>query len=1025
MKRFTLSLMFFMAIGVSIWAQTMEITGTVTSSEDGQPMPGVAVLVQGTTIGASTDAQGKYTLTVPANTKTLEFRFVGMKSQEIGIAGRSTIDIVLQPETVGLQEIVVTALGISREKNALGYSVQKVDGGDLTRSGETDVINGLSAKVAGVQVISTAGTPGASAKILIRGNATLTGDNQPLIVVDGIPINNDVTQTVGNDYPFNQDLQGVNNSNRALDLNPDDIESVTVLKGPSAAALYGSKAASGAIIYTTKRGKAGEPKLVYGFSTQSITPNKLPDEQRLYVQGSWTDANADNSSTAQYQPGTTNRSWGPTYIDAGVPRYNNTKDFFQNGVTNTHDLSISGGSEKSLFRISLSRVDQSGIVPESKLDRTTLRVNTNSNVTNKFTISVSANYANTGTNMVQNGSNLSGVMLSLMRAPISYKLSDYQNPDGSNKNYFAAYDNPYWSVHNNPFTSRVNRFIANTVLDYKLTSWLDASYRVGADVFSEKRKQVFAIGANNISDQLGQIEDNTITNQEYYQDFIISADHKWMDKFSTGLKLGGNLQSTNNDFLYGRANQLSVPGFDNLSNGTTLYSNENQTITRTSSVFFDVSLGWSSYLYVDVTGRNDWSSTFGTAKNNFFYPAASLSFVFSELLPKNDIFTFGKLRIAVAQGGKPPVAYYTQNYYVAPFFADGFTNGNSFPFLGVNGTSPRNILGNPNLKPEKTVENEIGLDASFLQSRVGFEFTYYNKKSTDLLVLRPEPGSSGVLSKYSNVGSMSNKGVEFLVNLVPVKYEGFTWKIEGTYAKNVNKVLAVEPDQLLIATGFNTPQAFAIKGQPYGSLYGTAWQRNSKGQLLIGSNGLPMPTDTNINLGSPYPKWTAGIRNTFSWKGISLTVLFDFSHGGKAWDGTVARMYQLGRMAETVNREQTYVIPGVLADGTPNTKAISAFNYFRTYKGDAGAYATENAIYSTDWTRLREISLSYHLDLKNQWFKFIEISITGRNLWLKTDYPGVDPETSLTGAGSNIQGFDYFNNPSTKSYSFGIKFGLL
>jgi TonB-linked SusC/RagA family outer membrane protein len=1021
MKKFTMFLAFIVLASMTLLkAQTVQITGTVISADDKTPIPGVTVLVKGTTIGAITGTDGKYSLSVPQDAKTLVFTFVGLKTTEVQIEGQTVVDAKLESEAIGLNEVVVTAMGISREKRALGFSVQEINGGELARSGETDVINGLAAKIAGIEVISTAGTPGASTKILIRGNSTFTGDNQPLIVVDGVPINNDVSNTYGSDYAYNQDLQGVNNSNRALDINPDDIESVSVLKGPSAAALYGSKAASGAIIYTTKRGKAGLPKVIYGFTTELSNVNKLPEEQKLYVQG----------TGGVYKPGTTPYSWGPKYTDEGIKIYNNTDDFFETGISYKHDLSITGGNDKNAYRVSLNRVDQSGIIPVSQLARTTFRFNGDSKITDNFTVTVSANYTNTNTNMVQNGSNVSGVMLSLMRAPISFNLADYQNADGSNRNYYSAYDNPYWSVHNNPFTSRVDRFIGNTSFDYKITSWLDAFYRVGADVYSDKRKQVFAIGANNISDLEGQIEDNTIDNQEFYQDFILSADHKW-NKLSTALKLGGNLQATNNDNLYGRANQLNVNGFNNLSNGTTLYSDESRTITRTSSLFFDASLGWSNFLYVDITGRNDWSSTFGTAKDNFFYPAVSGSFVFSELLPKNNILSYGKLRASAAQGGKPPLAYYTLNYYVAPFFADGYTTGNSFPFLGVGGTSPSNIMGNSSLKPEKSVEIEFGIDASFLDRRLGFELTYYNKKSTDLLIFKPIPGSSGVQSKYTNAGSMRNRGIELVINLVPVKYQGFVWKIDGTFAKNVNKVLSLEGlDELELATGFNTPQAFAIKGQPYGSLYGTAWKRNTNGQLIIsnatdGTAGLPEVSETSVNLGSPYPLWTSGIRSTFEWKGLSLSGLLDISHGGKAWDGTVARMYRLGRMSETANREVNYVIPGVLEDGSANTQEVTALNYFQNYKGDGSYSATENAIYSTSWVRLREVTLSYHYDLKSQWFKFVEFNFTGRNLWLKTDYPGIDPETSLTGAGSNIQGFDYFNNPSTKSWVFGIKFGLL
>jgi TonB-linked SusC/RagA family outer membrane protein len=1034
MKKLTMLLALFVFVGLYLTsAQTVQITGTVTSSEDGQPLPGTSVTVKGTTIVTTTDFQGKYTLSVPSDAQILEFRFIGMKTQELAIAGQTLINVTLIPEAQNLDEIVVTALGISRQKKALGYSVQDVKSEEIARSGEKDVINSLSSKIAGIQVISTAGTPGASSKILIRGNSSFTGNNQPLIVIDGIPIDNSTVATVSGDYPYNPNLQGVNNSNRAIDINPDDVESVSVLKGATAAALYGAQAANGAIVYTTKRGKIGAPKVVYGFTTEINKVSKLPEEQHTYVQGSI------RAGVPTYQPGATPNSWGPSYIDANIPVYDNTDEFFKTGVSYDHNLSITGGNEATSFRTSISRLDQTGIIPTTRLERTSLRLNADTKVTKNFTMSGSLGYTNTGDTKVQNGSNLAGIMLPLMRCPISFHLNEWENADGSSNNFYPAYDNPYWSIHNNPFKTRVDRFVGNTLLNYNITKGLSVSYRLGADVYADKRKQIFAIGSNAVDDLQGQIEENTVRFEQYYQDVIVTHSHDWSEKFHTDIKLGGNLQNTNSEYLYGRANQLSIPDFYNINNGAVLYSSQNQATSRTSALFFDASVAWSNYLFIDVTGRNEWSSTFGRTKNNFFYPSVGGSFVFSEILPKNDVLTFGKIRASLAYGGNSPGPYSSATYYVQPYFADGFTDGTAFPFLGVNGFSYSNVLGNSELEPEKTKETEFGLDAKFLESRIGFEFTYYQRLHTDLLVLRPLAGSSGFQYIYSNSGSMRNRGIEIVINLVPVKYRGLVWKLDVNYTKNVNKVLSLAEGvtEISIESGFTGIGSYAIKDQPYGVFYGSKWLRNDNGQLIIsqagGNAGIPLVDDTNGNIGNPYPDWTSGIRNTLEWKGLSLSALLDIKQGGKAWCGTIARMSRLGRTAESVNRDganATYVIEGVADDGsdnptTPNTATVSALNYFSHYKGDGAYSAAENAVYSTSWVRLREVSLTYHYNLKSTWFKFVEFSFVARNLWLKTDYPGVDPETSLTGAGSNLQGFDYFNNPSTKSFSFGIKFGLL
>lgn len=1013
-----------LSAGVAL-GQAKQVSGKVLSSEDKQPIPGVSVFVkEAPTVGTSTNLDGRFSLkNLPSSAKTLVFTFVGYQSQEVAIKGED-VSVLLVAATQKLDEVVVTALGITKNKKSLGYSVQNLKSEDIARTGENDVLNSLSSKVAGLQVTSSSGTPGASTKILIRGNSSFTGENQPLVVIDGVPIDNSTSSTVAGDYPYNMNLQGVNNSNRALDINPDDIESVSVLKGPSAAALYGARAANGAIVYTTKKGRSGAPRITYGFNTEFNKVSQLPDEQMLYVQGSIV------NGTPTYQPGITPNSWGPKYTDLqGVNIYNNTKDFFKTGETYTHNLSFTGGDGKNSYRASLSRMDQKGIVPNTDLRRTTFRVNTDNKILDYLTFSGTFNYTNSNSTMAQNGSNTAGVMLPLLRAPINFDLRNYQNVDGSSNNFYPAYDNPYWSAYNNPFTSSVDRVIASGLIDLKPIDWLNVTYKVGADIYTDHRRQIFAIGSNAVQDLMGEVDQNTIRYQQYYQDFIVALNKTWFEKLTTSLNMGSNLTQTYTEQIFGRGTQLSIPNFYNLSSASTLYSSESSATTRTAALFFDGNIGWNNYLFLNFTGRNEWSSTFGRAKNHFFYPSVSASFVFTELLPKNEILNYGKLRLAHAYGGNSPSVYSTNNYYIVPSFADGFTNGNSFPYLSQNGFTLSNTLGNSNLKPEKTIETEVGLEFRMFNNRFSVEATWYNKETSDILVARPIAGSSGFQAIVSNSGKMRNRGVEILANGTPLKIGNFAWRIDVNFAKNVNKVLALAPNvnEVSIESAFTQIGSYAIVGQPYGVLYSTKWERDTKGNLIIGSNGLPIATQTSGNIGDPFPDWTAGLRNTFTYKGLSLSALLDIRHGGDGWCGTVARLNRLGRTAASVDRERTYVIPGVTQSGQPNTTPVSAYNYFVNYLGDGPLAATENSVFSTSWVRLREISLSYRiskLPSKFGWVKYIEFSAIGRNLWLHTNYPGVDPETSLTGANSNLNGFDYFNNPGTKTYSFGIKFGL-
>lgn len=1027
MKRLLTSLILLCTIVGFTYAQRT-VVGTV-KGDDGEALIGASVRVKGTNSGAVTDAFGKYSVSVPAGSNTLVFTYTGFTTLEIPLGASNVVDAVMESGTV-LREAVVTALGISRQEKSLGYGVTSVKGEDVARSGEVNVIQGLAAKSSGVQIIGSAGTPGASSKILIRGNSTFTGENQPLIVVDGVPYDNQTLGSEAADYPFNATNNGVNNSNRALDLNPADVESINILKGPAAAALYGTRAANGVLLITTKKGGKGMSVNVSS-SVAFDQVNKLPEIQMEYGQG--TGGGSLTSAEGTYVDQTP-LSWGPRIGTAGVPEvaqaYDNLDLYFKTGVSYNNNISISMGSENTSFRLSYGNVNQGGIVPNTELKRNSFRLTANSEF-NRFSLSATAAYVNTKDIKAQNGSNLSGVMLGLTRMPPSFNIlggpgpNGYDTRDGQSWTYFSLYDNPLWSAYNNPMTGDVDRITGNISGTFSAFSWLDLTARLGADAYTDDRQQVFAVGAQDPPAPVGEIWENTKRRLEVNADMFASFKPQLQGQFGVNATLGLNLNSRRDDDLFARGRNLAIPNFYHLSNASDLYNSEELTEKRIAGIFGELGFSYANQLYLNFTGRNDWASTFGESarKNGFFYPSANLAWVFSEILPSTDILSFGKVRASYARAGIEPVAYRTKTYYLAPFITDGFTDGFGFPYGGQNGFSLSSRLGNANLEPEINTTTEFGVNLKFLRNKIDLDVNYYISKSSNLLVLRPLAGSSGAEEVYTNIGKMENKGWEIELGLHPVSITNFKWSIYGNFSRNENTVtqLAEGVDEINIETAFSSIGSFAIVGQPYGAFYATRWERTADGQLMIQANGLPLRAATRGNVGNPYPDWTAGIRNVFEVYGVTINGLLDIRHGGSLWNGTDARLNRFGTTLASGDRDRTYVIEGVkISDGTPNDIAISANQYFSNFVGD-GTAAVEQHIQDGGWIRLRELTLGYNIPIpNNKYVKGINLYVTGRNLWLSTDYIGVDPETSLNGAGSNIGGFDYFNMPNTKSYIVGL-----
>jgi TonB-linked SusC/RagA family outer membrane protein len=972
-------------------------------------------------------------------------------------------------DTAKVEEVVVTALGIKKQQRALGYAVQSVKGKELVGSGEQNVVQALSSKVAGALVTSSSGTPGASSRILLRGAATFTGNNQPLFVVDGVPIDNSTDQSTAGDYPFNSNLQGVNNSNRAVDINPDDIENITVLKGPAAASLYGVRGANGAIIITTKRGQKGGKRFSAEFSSTMdwSKVNKLPEKQFTYGQGlGGGGQKIDSAGVRKNFTGTIPVGW--TLVDAGAAattpnswgpkiageHFDNAGNFFKTAMSMTNNLGITVNGENTSARFSVGNTQQDGIVPNTSFKRTTVRVNTDSRVTDKLSVGSSVNLINSGGTRAQNGSNLSGVMLGLMRAPADFDLmggggaDGYTNADGSQYQFFPIYDNPYWTVYRNPFTDDVNRIIGNVNAQYKANDWLSVNYRVGTDQYTDSRQQIFAVGSWQPDNSPGgEVSQNVLRYKEIYSDLVLNANRKVNEDLSVNMTLGNNLNTRTSSDQYLRGRDLAVPNFYNLSNASNLYASQGTGTVKNAAIFGGAEFSFKNFLYLNASGRNEWASTFGNKKSSFFYPSVSGSVVFSELMDKGGLISFGKMRVAYAQAGINPPAYATRTYYGQPLFTDGFTGGLGFPYLGQNGFGQSNGLGNQGLMPERRTSKEIGFDVRMLDSRLTIDLTLYEQKSTDLLVSMPLAASSGYGSVLQNSGSMTNKGIELMLGVTAIKNKNLTWEIAANFGKNKNEVLELAPgvDEINIESAFSSIGSYAIVGQSYGAMYGSRVLRHSDGSMIIGANGLPVLNNTRGNIGNPYPNWIGSLRNTLNVKGLNITALIDVRKGGDIWCGTYARMNQYGITAPTEDRSKTYVIEGKrIVAGTPkydaktglitneseltfedNTKQINTFNYYRSYLGDGPGSSAEMAVYDGSWVRLRELGISYRINMKgNKNLSYIDLGVVGRNLWLSTKYPGVDPETSLTGASSNIGGFDYFNNPGLKSFMFNIKLGI-
>ncbi|WP_281637347.1 SusC/RagA family TonB-linked outer membrane protein [Flavobacterium marginilacus] len=1012
------------------FAQERSVSGIV-SDNAGMPLPGVSVLVKGTKNGTQSDFDGKYSIKATPS-DVLVFSYVGMRSSEKS-ASSTSLNVKLSSDATELESVVVTALGIKKEKKALGYATSQVKGDELQKSQEPNIIEGLAGKAAGIQVTGSAGTPGASSRIIIRGQKSISLSSQPLIVLDGQIIDNSINNNAGS----GTNIGGVDDSNRAVDINPDDIESVSILKGGAAAAIYGENARNGVIIYTSKKGRKKSGIGVELTSSMSVDQvSMLPKIQLEYAAGT--------NGTTYIPPATygsdgfptsngTNQSWGPKISSVpGLKAYDNPKNFFQDGITTTTNIGLSGGNENGTFRIGFGHIDQTGIVPNTSLKRSNVSINAQYNITDKLKAGADIKYSNTGGVRAQKGSNVAGIMLSLFRTPASYDLRDYETPQGTNKNYFAAYDNPYYTVNNNEYTDETNREIISGHITYNQSKAFNALLRAGVDTYTTHAQQNYSYSSNGNStaDGTGQVILDTYNASLYNIDLIFNGDFHFLDdKLSLSYNAGASINSKFSNDMYTVGSTMLLPNLYNLSNFSTFSPSNYDTQQIKRGVYGQVELGLYDQLYLTLTGRNDWTSTLPANNRSYFYPAVSASWLMNKTLNLPEWVNLAKLRGAYASTYASPNPYNVQTVFTTPYYYDTFGPQLYAPYGGVGAFGYSTTLNNPDLKPEHNEEFEVGLELEMFR-RLRLNLSAYQSTNYDLLILAPIATSSGFNYSFTNGPTVQNRGLEIELGYDILKDSAFKWDINVNWSKNVNKVTEVADNLNYSSMGSDffsgnvTPSI--IKGQPLGVMYGTAWERDGSGNLVIGSNGIPLVQSASQIIGNPTPDWMSGIRNNFSYKNISLSFLLDVRKGGDIWNGTHARLNRLGITEESAeDRTATYVIPGVTETGTPNTVAISNKVYYNSYLGDSGAANEQQVEKDVNWVRMRDISLAYNfgkfLSKSTPFVRDASLTLSARNLFIITNYNGVDPENSFAGSGSNTSGFDYFNNPGSKSYALTLK----
>jgi TonB-linked SusC/RagA family outer membrane protein len=1027
-----------------LWAQR-PVTGKVTDAKDGAPVAGASIVVKGSRAGVQSDGNGNFSINVAENA-VLVISAINYRTQEARVTGGVTqLTISMVEDSKELTTVVVTANSIKREARSIGYAATTINNAELTKGKDRSVLNSLQGKVAGVQITSSSGGVGSSTRIVFRGGTSITGNNQALIVVDGIPIDN--TENGTGDNLNNQ----VDAGNRGNDINPEDVESVTLLKGPAAAALYGTRAANGALIITTKsgkslKGKKSEVIVSSAYNLESIL--RIPEYQNEYGQGG---QKAPDSRE--------NFSWGPKFdgqlkpwgqvvegeqrVKPYVGLKNNVKEFFNTGGTFTNNVSFAQNNEKNSFFVSMNNVNQKGIMPGTEYNRTSVKLTGTAEISDKVYTSATINYIKSKGDLTVQGQGASPYdqILQTPRDISLLELKDYNNKFNDLNGYYGAYTvNPWYYLGEDSYTSTVDRVLGNVLLGYKPVSWIDVSLRVGTDVSGDKRVQ---ITSKRITDQAGQnaankfpgtYSEGIINVREFTSDLIAVGKRKLSDNLSLSVLFGHNIRQRNFETNFGTINSLTIPKYYNLANSAQPPVATNfRSLRRLYGVYSDVNLAWKNYLFLGITARNDWSSTLPKGANSFFYPSVNASFVFTDAFKLPDVISYGKLKASAAQVGNDANTYLLESVFNAGTVSDGFANSQvNFPLNGIAGFSQSGIIGNVNLKPEITTSYEAGLEFGLFRNRLNVEATVYSNRSRNQIITVPIAPTSGYTSQTLNAGLITNKGIELLVRGTPVRTQNFSWEVTANFTKNSNKVEELFPgtERLVLPGGFNGASLVAQVGQPYGAFFGASFLRDPQGRVVVdGTTGYPVTNPESKIHGNIQPEFLAGLNNSLSYKNFTLSFLFDVRKGGVFYSRTQSLQEFVGTDPRTLlNDREPFIVPNsVIQDANgkfiENTtvKVQNAEQYWTTF---SSPNAMEHLI-DASFIKLREVAFNYGLPkqwLKKMPFKSASVGLTGRNLLLFTPKENTysDPEANSFGTG-NVQGYEYGTVPSLRNYGVNVR----
>lgn len=1023
------------------------VTGTVVD-EYGDPMVGVSVVAKGSTTGVTTDMNGHFTIKAKPGAM-LTFSYIGYTPH--AAAAANGMKVTMSPSSELLNEVVVTALGIKKDKKSLGYAIDDINANELMTNKSTNAINSLAGKISGVTVSQGSGAAGSGSQIILRGSTSLERDNQPLFVVDGMIYDNS-TSVVGNTGYEGLSSTNTTNSNRVMDINPEDIENISILKGPAAAALYGSRAAQGVVIITTKKGQSGNVQVNLNATYTNSWAANLPERQTKYKRGYYY---TDTTGNRQVFTNNSMLSWGEEYAE-GESAYNNVSDFFQHGGVWDTNLSIAAGNETGNFFLSGSYYNQDGIVPTTGYDKATFRFN-GEQKWKMFTFSANSAYSQTHTQKTLTSGGLynssgTGSMYALYTFPDSEDMSHYLNEDGTKYRPYADYqelesdvENPYWMINNYKLTDETSRFTGSFNVKADITKWWWVAYKMGVDQYTTNNKVIIPEGAAIAAKyQKGRMSENSYNYRYLNTNLMTNVSQKFGD-FDFNLLMGTTTDYTRTQTYYHYGWNFAVPGFYSLNNidNSNKYFVSNMSKRRLVGLYGELRADWKSTAFITVTGRNDWSSTLPKENRSYFYPSVSGSLIFTNLLQEadvigNDILTFGKIRASWARVGKDATAYATNTYL----------NTVATMIGGATGVGTAWDRGNSELKPETTESTEVGIELRMFNNRFKVDYAFYTNNTYDQIIAPRGAQSTGYIFVLQNCGNVYNKGMELTIGGTPIQTRDWTWETSLNVYGNRGTVKNL-PDgaKYIYVTDvqFGGAKAASFNDGYFLGISGTEWRRNEQGQLVLDDNGMPQQSVdksgtklNNICVGNREPKFQGGWNNNVRWKNWNLNMLWEFRVGGDVFNATEYTMINQGTSAVTLDRENLH-LEGVNTAGEPvsydftadgvykfNGKNVSGAEIIRNYYTSYRTIETRNFITKVNSLRLRTISLSYSfpraLLAKTKAFTGATVTAAAHNLLLFTNYKG-DPDVCAAGGGiggSSSYGFDYFCVPNTKSVSFGL-----